>query len=61
MKPLSKRTRLAIALVSQAYVIERMGSVGQDNPKLVALLREAAATLDSKVKGPDILSHADTK
>lgn len=53
LPPHRKRTRLAIELVSQAYVIERFGSVGQDNVKLAQLLRDAAHTLDSKVKGPE--------
>lgn len=47
-----KRTRLAIELVSQAYVLEKFGSVGLDWAKLARLLRESAHTLDSKVKGP---------
>ncbi|MEO8679232.1 MAG: hypothetical protein ABI665_09315 [Vicinamibacterales bacterium] len=52
MRPNSKRTTLAIALVSQAYVLDRMGSAGLDSKKLAALLRDAAHTLDSMVKGP---------
>lgn len=52
MKAHSKRTRLAIALVSQAFVLDRLGSFGLDSKKLAALLRDAAHTLDSTVKGP---------
>lgn len=55
MKPHSKRTRLAIALVSQAYVMELMGAAGLDAARLktlIDLLKDAAHTLDSTVKGP---------
>jgi ABC-type phosphonate transport system ATPase subunit len=56
MKPLRKRTQLAIALVSQAFVLERLGTGGLDQKNLatlIALLRSAARSLDATVKGPN--------
>ena len=55
MKEVSKRTRLAIELVSQAFVLDLFGGAGLDadrSKKLSKLLRDAAHTLDAKVKGP---------
>ena len=44
-----KKTDIAIRLMSQAYVLDRMGVAGADPKALAALLREAAKSLDAKV------------
>ena len=45
-----RRTRLAIDLQAQASLLERFGPYGLDCRMLTELLRDAAKTLDSKVK-----------
>lgn len=50
MKPLPKRTRLAISLIAQAHGLDVFGSVGLDTGKLSQLLKDAALSLDSTVK-----------
>lgn len=53
MKPLPRKTQLAIALMSQAHVLKAMGTAGLDDTnvkKLIDLLKDAAKSLDSKVR-----------
>ena len=58
VKPHSKKTELAIRLMAQACVLERMGASGMDESaagkrnlqNLIGLLQAAAKSLDSKVR-----------
>lgn len=43
----NRKTDIAIRLIAQAYVLDRMGAQGLDCKALAALLREAAKSLDA--------------